>query len=616
MKLKSIVQLLIGILIIMCAPQAFALKISNLYFIGDSLSDQGNCDLSLFFIKFEIPPPVTSPGGNTYAYYLANQLGFSAIPSNRGGNDYACVAAATNFVPSPAILFSNLIDTGTEQIQQLVAQKPISHDDLFIYWLGADDIILAPPIEAPFPFGEGIYPAFNAVISVSNVIHGLATLVAHGAHYLVVINDPVLNRTPAAIAETDPVKKAAYRDEPIAFNNELLNRINNSDLNVVQVDLYSAMNYLLDHAAEFGYTNITQGCSSTSDPNATCSTYFYWDDVHPTDKTHRIIAQFIGEILTSPDFFATLAEVPLSLVHSQLGIFWQQLYPQMPDHQIGKNYSFISASGNPYLYNNSPYFTASDQSYNGSLTVGLTRMVNAEWTIGAAIGETLNFTDYDQAGSQFKTADTQLSLFSGFAKGKFYLNSLLDYAHLHFWGIERRFMLGDVPFSADGTTNGNLFGGALQAGYNITNTDTLKVGPIVNLEYQYVDVQGYTESNADVFEVAFDHQNNDWLIGGAGLQATFAHCYYNLPVTTNAYIAINKQFLGDQRDVFFHQASLPAKFAGLPVDKPEFVFASAGINFATTFRNGVIGSLGYALNLNPGEIQSHTIMASLTMPIR
>ncbi len=582
---------------------AHALNIDSLFFIGDSLSDQGNC------FNFDSPtPPVTN--GNTFTFYLANKLGKQDIPFVNGGNNFACVGASTGFKTSIPPPFLNIVN-GSTQVNQLLQTYPtFGPHSLFVYWLGSNDILLSKPIATGF---SDLYPRFDANVSVGNTISSLNRLHNSGARYLVVINLPALERTPEALL--NPGLSNDYFSEPRQFNHILLNRLKTVGYEVIQIDLFSVFNFLLDNSVRFGFTDITHGCTTNSVPGQSCATSFFFNGVHPTDKTHRMLADFIYSILAAPDFVATLADTQLAQLQGQNALIRQQLYPQQIAQEVGKIYPFVAGN----FGNNQPGINPDRVKFSstgGNGTVGVLTKLNEDFLIGAAIGQMLNSINYDVNGSGFNNKATALSLFASYQKSRFYVNAIINYAFLNFYNIQRNYFIGPVLESSTGNTSGSQQGASMQMGFNVVDNDNITTGPLANLDYQSVSVNGYAESSGDqVFDLVYDDQSKQSIIGGLGWQATFKRQFYNMPVNTYVFITMNKEFESGDRDIFFHQVTLPVDFASLPVTQVAGVFASAGINVSAQFANGWLGSIGYIGSKGDGNAYSNLILVALSIPL-
>ena len=101
----------------------------------------------------------------------------------------------------------------------------------------------------------------------------------------------------------DGLKQASelFRDDQAAAVTTLLN--NNDGIEICVLDVYGLFTDVLAHPANFGYTNITSGVISAGDFTASSFTptanfpnmqvdadkFLFWDQVHPTARTHDLI---------------------------------------------------------------------------------------------------------------------------------------------------------------------------------------------------------------------------------------------------------------------------------------------------------------------------------------
>jgi len=104
------------------------------------------------------------------------------------------------------------------------------------------------------------------------------------------INVPPEQRAPARFGDSSgqqilETHITQYNQILGEFVKELGSR--HEDLNVLTFDSYSWFNQILDDAAFYGFTNTTGFCQC-SDP-----TFFWFDDGHPTERVHQLLAQAI-----------------------------------------------------------------------------------------------------------------------------------------------------------------------------------------------------------------------------------------------------------------------------------------------------------------------------------
>ncbi|KAI0346002.1 hypothetical protein BDW22DRAFT_938855 [Trametopsis cervina] len=108
------------------------------------------------------------------------------------------------------------------------------------------------------------------------------------------INVPPGNRAPAR--NGDPAGQAAQQANIELYNSILAEFVQalgarHPDLSLLTFDSYTWFNQILDDAAFYGFTNTTGFCQC-SDP-----AFFWFDDGHPTERVHQLLAQAIEGML-------------------------------------------------------------------------------------------------------------------------------------------------------------------------------------------------------------------------------------------------------------------------------------------------------------------------------
>lgn len=260
-------------------PAVSARPFTQLVVFGDSLSDSGN----LFAATGGAVPP--SPpyyagrfsNGPVWVEFLANELG---VPVQ----DYALGGALTgrvNLFDDPGIPaeFPGVLD----EIDIFLALNGGIADPhaLYVVWAGANDFFVAP---AP----TTIAPA------VANLLSAVRTLADRGARHIVVPTMPDLGLTPDGRASGFSTQLTALS---VAFNRALKNGLAVRDLRVTVVDIFRLFHEIVDHPAEFGFTDVTTACLDL-DPFSLCPNpdeHLFWDAVHPTTRGHEILADRIHD---------------------------------------------------------------------------------------------------------------------------------------------------------------------------------------------------------------------------------------------------------------------------------------------------------------------------------
>ena len=75
---------------------------------------------------------------------------------------------------------------------------------------------------------------------------------------------------------------------------------------VTTFDIFGLGTQIAANPALFGFTNVSDACGAVVGAN--CSQYAYWDGIHPTAATHRVIADaFAVTAVPEPETWALLA---------------------------------------------------------------------------------------------------------------------------------------------------------------------------------------------------------------------------------------------------------------------------------------------------------------------
>lgn len=188
----------------------------------------------------------------------------------------------------------------------------ISHDDkadadrLYVVWIGANNYLAEPDDE-------------NEAVSTTleGINKGLTRLVEKGAKNILVVNLPDLGLTPYAMhyQETDKLTRLSQNHNSrlkIAidgFENQY------PDVHWLYFDVSGVMKELIQYPGKYGYTNVLDACNLSTlsqarghqnllkmvasvAPNTNeCMGYLFFDDVHPTARTHLIMAKRTQDML-------------------------------------------------------------------------------------------------------------------------------------------------------------------------------------------------------------------------------------------------------------------------------------------------------------------------------
>lgn len=258
---------------------AYAEPIRELVVFGDSLSDTGNVYLAT---GGAIPPAPPYFGGRfsngpVWVEHLAERLGAEAPkPSLAGGTNYAFGGAETGggigVVGSPGLL---------DQVGMYLSGNTPREDQLFVYWAGANDFLIAG--------------GSDTGAAAENVEAGLRALADAGAKRILVPNMPDLTRLPGASLPPSEFLRTPENvgERSAGFNAALDASLDEleaeyADVELIRFDAAGLLDSMIDDPQRYGFTNATVPYLANPDGNPDDD--LWYDTVHATTRTHRILA--------------------------------------------------------------------------------------------------------------------------------------------------------------------------------------------------------------------------------------------------------------------------------------------------------------------------------------
>ncbi|MBD2461229.1 SGNH/GDSL hydrolase family protein [Oscillatoria sp. FACHB-1407] len=266
-------------------------SVDEIYVFGDSLSDVGN----VFQTSNRLYPP--SPpyfqgrysNGLVWVEYLAQQLNLPTHKITNSAWGGATIVSSGSPLPVPTVV---------SQVQRFTAtQSQLNPSALYIIWAGANDYL------------QDLTKPEQAIANLSNV---LQSLTSKGAKHILVANLPDLGNLPATRNTT---KAAALTNSARTHNSSLrrllkvLGQQSNAELQLIELDVYALYQEAIANPARFGFKNVTQNCLVDF---ATCSQpdqFLFWDGIHPTTATHRILADSAFAQLSQANLVGAIAQL-------------------------------------------------------------------------------------------------------------------------------------------------------------------------------------------------------------------------------------------------------------------------------------------------------------------
>ncbi len=308
-------------------------QITNLVVFGDSLSDTGNLSTLVYQVtggQYWLPPSPPLPGVGPYSvqdpYYnsatlgetpkvratdgpnwadsLSNNLGltmsnFAYAGATTGTNNVLQPLLPSNFPPLPGL--GNEINNFTNNLGSGKANPKT----LYVIWAGGNDIsniANSPTSLIPGDLATMLPMITNVVkTAITNIATDITTLASKGARTFLVPNLPDLGATPAFSQS----KNSAFIGTvfTLAFDIGLaaeLPKLERSlKIDIVQPDVYSLFQEVINQPQEFGFTNVTDPLigQNPNDPLVKPDEFLFYDTEHPTTGGHKVIANFFQDSL-------------------------------------------------------------------------------------------------------------------------------------------------------------------------------------------------------------------------------------------------------------------------------------------------------------------------------
>lgn len=304
-----------------------AQEFSQVVVFGDSLSDMGRLkEVNTKFIArtLGLQNSFTTNPDPTWAGVLANSYGHKAeahTDSNKAGTNYAVGGARVSVDnPNPAI---PKIPSVRSQLTTYFGHTPNADPNaLYAVWIGANDLSTASE--------EKDSNKKSAIITTAakEQADEIARLHAAGAKYILVPSIPDLSLT-QRYAVSKKADAGSAKLGSMLYNNTLYGELSKSDANVIPANTFALLQEAVGNYQAFGFkvsntdyackkapiealTSIRCNRSLLKTPTAN-EDYIFADDIHPSGRTHRILAQYYRSLIEAP---AEMAQLPSQLLNT------------------------------------------------------------------------------------------------------------------------------------------------------------------------------------------------------------------------------------------------------------------------------------------------------------
>ena len=293
--------LAVGVMTAAAPKVANAQNYSKLVVFGDSISDNGNVyRVSSGFVP-QSPPYYMGrfSNGPIYVDDLAAIPGFVGQPTEDLA--YGGALTDTNNSGDP-----RLPGMRTEVNGYLASHPVVDPNALYILWGGGNDYLNNPPQTSP-------------ATPVGNLTQEITDLALHGAHKFLIANQPNLGQLPNTIGTifSSPLNQLTAAHNALLAQSLLNLRLALPGDTFDLLDINGLYNQITTHPMQYGYTDVTHSYLATfaanpftaGDPN----TYLFWDNLHPTAPGHQLIANLVyNTVVPEPSAAAFLSVFALT----------------------------------------------------------------------------------------------------------------------------------------------------------------------------------------------------------------------------------------------------------------------------------------------------------------
>ncbi|HRO63537.1 autotransporter domain-containing protein [Thermomonas sp.] len=552
---------------------------SQTVFFGDSLTDAGYFRpllVQMLGPNGAVIGQFTNNPGYVWSQYMADYFHSNASIAWHGtgvpptftaldnGNNWSAGGArvATDSVSALGYIPS----LQSQYAAYLASGNTVDPNALYTVWGGANDIFAANDAYIAVLVGGGT-PA-QALAAAQAIIGAAATaqvgligaLKTAGAQYVMVPTVPDIGLTPSAIA-SGPAGQAQATAMANGYNTAVFGGLATAGLNVIPVDTYHFLQEVVAHPNEFGLTNVTGVACLTQPPPAGSSSlfcspasmvpggqdYLFADGVHPTQIAHKALADLAISMVDGPRQIAVLPHSAATVGYARAREVGSVINGFSTKNEDGMSW-WLNLRGDQQRFENTIGFDGNGAT--GSIGIGW-RSDNFSYGLFGGYGQ--QNIDFGFRRGDFRQKDATLGGFIGWGgDAGLWANAQVSYTWLDY-RVRRDVKLGNAVRSYDGSPNGeNLsFGGGI--GWNFRH-GPWQHGPVVNVLWQNIKVDGYAENSVQSTALTFPNQRFHSTIASAGWQGSYAINDHLVPY---ASVTWNREFEDQPAQVWAQSNSMP-----------------------------------------------------------
>ncbi|HEV2614276.1 MAG TPA: autotransporter outer membrane beta-barrel domain-containing protein [Gammaproteobacteria bacterium] len=321
----------------------------------------------------------------------------------------------------------------------------------------------------------------------------------------------------------------------------------------------------------------------------------------------------------APEYTGTLATTPISIMNSQnnqIGAELLTLQTGLSNTPADTWQVFGTFITNPVRVQNSNISQPGYRDNADAFTLG-TDYHTPHGIYGVAVGRNMGTLTYARGNGSAQVDENLASIFAGYKLHHFYGSAIATYGNIDDSNINHN--IGAQNLTGQTTGQQTDLNGTL--GYNfICFSKKLRTGPLVNIDYQNITINGFAETptNAGAIGVPlqFGKQDYDSLISGAGWQVNYATQFRTTQLVPYLQTTYNHQFLNMNRNIKAAAGVFsPATTIFIPYTVTDNSFVNVNTGIQAVFSSGLDLTLAYNTALGQNTVDNESVMISASMPV-
>jgi outer membrane lipase/esterase len=358
----------------------------------------------------------------------------------------------------------------------------------------------------------------NAAQATANAIQTLITL---GAKNILVLGMPDIGLTPAGLSSGGGSLLTAGS---LAYNSEFDSRLraiaaSAPDVTITRIDAAALIARIQVDFKALGFANATSGLilPASAGGGGDPSGYAFFDGIHPSAKTHQLLANVVIEALNPEPvvgFAGAEATASLALQGLTAGAINTRLAQLATSSRaVGRADAFASfnyGSGDRVADGVRPKFIYEAQ----VVTAGVDGRVSDGVSVGGAVDTGRLTGKISGGGGNFTLEDQAGKLYLQWRGGPMAFSIDGDYGVASVKGAHRTTAFGG--FQTNGKTSGPHWGAGANATWTI-DAGGLNLRPWVGVRTERVKLDGYTERDVPSLAMTFAAQEATSTAGSVGV---------------------------------------------------------------------------------------------------